>query len=87
MLQLQFLPLDPQRSLNIRAPLNSIDISKEDIDLFERQSLSLRNEEEGKETISEAEDAEHDECLVADVSDCSGGDFGDDEVEEPLCGS
>lgn len=73
--------------LHIRRSLRLIHTSKQDIHILQTATLGLLDEESHKYAHGETKDAKHEESAPADVVDGVGGDFGDDEVEEPLgCG-
>lgn len=76
-----------QHLLHIRRSLRLIHTSKQDIHILQTAPFGLLDEESHEDAHGATEDAEHEERAPADVIDGIGGDFGDDEVEEPLrCG-
>lgn len=74
-----------QHLFHIRGSLRLIYTSEQDIHILQTSSLCLLDEESREDAHGAAKDAEHEECAPTDVIDGVGGDFGDDEIEEPLC--
>jgi hypothetical protein len=72
------------RFLDVFSPGLGIHNTEHDIDLFERQLLSLWNKDPDEDRHGQAEDGEHKECLPSDAVNSGRCNLGDDEVEEPL---
>jgi hypothetical protein len=75
-----------QGVLDIGTSLLLIDSTEDEIHLLEGAALGLFEENDHKDAHGEAEDAEHEESSPANLVDGARGDFGDDEVEQPLGG-
>ena len=76
-----------QSVLHIRTTLLLSNGTKDQIHFLQGPALGFLNEEGDKDSISSAEDAEHDEGLPANAMDGARGDLGNNEVEQPLSGS
>ena len=76
-----------QSVLHIGTTLFLSNGTKDEVHLFQGPALGFFHENNDKDSISSAEDAEHDEGLPANAVDSTGSDLGDDEVEQPLSSS
>lgn len=76
-----------QSVLHIRTTLFLSNGTEDKVHLFQGPALGFFHEKSDKDSISSAEDAEHDEGLPANAVDSTGSDLGNDKVEQPLSGS
>lgn len=76
-----------QGVLHIRPALFLSNATEDQVHFLQSPALGFLHEDGHKYTHGSAEDTEHDEGLPANAVDGTGGDLGDDEVEQPLSGS
>jgi hypothetical protein len=73
-----------QDLLDIGTTLSLVDGPEQDVHVLQTAALRFLDEEQHEHSHGQAEDAKHEKGSPSDVVDRAGGDFRDDEVEEPL---